>query len=94
MQNEWMEGITPVIAATISFGMGVDKATVRYISSELLPCIKSEFLAISLIYAFRVSAFHRPSLVYCVGPIRFAKSHGTGPEKDRVDIAMGQSEKR
>ena len=29
-QTEWMEGITPVIVATISFGMGVDKANVRY----------------------------------------------------------------
>ena len=29
-QNDWMEGRVPVIAATISFGMGVDKANVRY----------------------------------------------------------------
>ena len=30
VQNEWMDGTIPVIAATISFGMGVDKASVRY----------------------------------------------------------------
>ena len=30
VQNEWMEGKVPIIVATISFGMGVDKANVRY----------------------------------------------------------------
>ena len=29
-QEEWMSGHVPVIVATISFGMGVDKANVRY----------------------------------------------------------------
>lgn len=28
-QTDWMEGRVPVIVATISFGMGVDKANVR-----------------------------------------------------------------
>lgn len=28
-QTDWMEGRVPIIAATISFGMGVDKANVR-----------------------------------------------------------------
>ena len=28
-QTDWMEGRIPVIVATISFGMGVDKANVR-----------------------------------------------------------------
>lgn len=31
IQNEWMEEKIPVIVATISFGMGVDKANVRYV---------------------------------------------------------------
>ncbi|XP_030646238.1 ATP-dependent DNA helicase Q5 [Chanos chanos] len=31
-QNEWMEGKVPVIVATISFGMGVDKASVRFVA--------------------------------------------------------------
>ena len=30
-QEEWMSGHVPVIVATISFGMGVDKANVRYV---------------------------------------------------------------
>lgn len=30
-QTEWMQGKFPVIVATISFGMGVDKANVRYL---------------------------------------------------------------
>ncbi len=30
-QTDWMDGITPVICATVSFGMGVDKANVRYV---------------------------------------------------------------
>ncbi|XP_063077117.1 ATP-dependent DNA helicase Q5 [Engraulis encrasicolus] len=31
-QTEWMEGAVPVIVATISFGMGVDKANVRFVA--------------------------------------------------------------
>ncbi|XP_067137461.1 ATP-dependent DNA helicase Q5-like [Centruroides vittatus] len=31
-QNDWMIGKVPVIAATISFGMGVDKSTVRFVA--------------------------------------------------------------
>lgn len=30
-QMEWMDGKSAVIVATISFGMGVDKADVRYL---------------------------------------------------------------
>lgn len=29
VQNEWMSGKCPVISATVSFGMGIDKAAVR-----------------------------------------------------------------
>uniref|UniRef100_A0A8C4WXC2 DNA 3'-5' helicase n=1 Tax=Eptatretus burgeri TaxID=7764 RepID=A0A8C4WXC2_EPTBU len=32
VQTEWMAGITPIIVATISFGMGVDKANVRFVA--------------------------------------------------------------
>ncbi|XP_048346349.1 ATP-dependent DNA helicase Q5 [Sphaerodactylus townsendi] len=32
VQNEWMEEKVPVIIATISFGMGVDKANVRFVA--------------------------------------------------------------
>ncbi|NWX73003.1 RECQ5 helicase, partial [Alca torda] len=32
VQNEWMEEKIPVIVATISFGMGVDKANVRFVA--------------------------------------------------------------
>lgn len=32
IQNEWMEEKVPVIVATISFGMGVDKANVRFVA--------------------------------------------------------------
>lgn len=30
-QEQWMSGDIPVICATVSFGMGVDKATVRFV---------------------------------------------------------------
>ena len=29
VQNDWMSGKCPVISATVSFGMGIDKAAVR-----------------------------------------------------------------
>ncbi|XP_022092826.1 ATP-dependent DNA helicase Q5-like isoform X2 [Acanthaster planci] len=32
VQNDWVDGRTPVIVATVSFGMGVDKATVRFVA--------------------------------------------------------------
>jgi len=35
VQNEWMEEKIPVIVATISFGMGVDKANVRCVRLRL-----------------------------------------------------------
>lgn len=38
IQNEWMEEKIPVIVATISFGMGVDKANVRYVRLSVVPC--------------------------------------------------------
>ncbi|XP_012944808.2 ATP-dependent DNA helicase Q5 [Aplysia californica] len=36
-QTDWMEGRVPVIAATISFGMGVDKANVRFVAHWTMP---------------------------------------------------------
>ncbi|XP_072040321.1 uncharacterized protein [Amphiura filiformis] len=36
-QNDWMEGRIAVIVATISFGMGVDKATVRFVAHYTMP---------------------------------------------------------
>lgn len=37
VQEEWMEGKIKVIVATISFGMGVDKATVRFVAHFNIP---------------------------------------------------------
>ncbi|RNA05219.1 ATP-dependent DNA helicase Q5 isoform X2 [Brachionus plicatilis] len=37
IQSEWMEGRTKVIVATISFGMGVDKSTVRFVAHWNIP---------------------------------------------------------
>ncbi|XP_021352147.1 ATP-dependent DNA helicase Q5-like isoform X2 [Mizuhopecten yessoensis] len=37
VQSSWMEGRFPIIAATISFGMGVDKANVRFVAHWTLP---------------------------------------------------------
>lgn len=31
VQNDWMNGKVPVIAATVSFGMGIDKGPVRFV---------------------------------------------------------------
>ncbi len=37
IQDEWMQGKTKVICATISFGMGVDKSTVRFVVHWNIP---------------------------------------------------------
>lgn len=31
IQNDWMNGVMPVIIATVSFGMGIDKGPVRFV---------------------------------------------------------------
>ena len=36
VQHQWMDGEVPVIVATISFGMGVDKANVRSVRAHLI----------------------------------------------------------
>ncbi|CAG7690375.1 unnamed protein product [Allacma fusca] len=37
IQEEWMKGLVPVITATISFGMGVDKSSVRFVAHWSMP---------------------------------------------------------
>ena len=37
IQEDWMQGRVKMIVATISFGMGVDKATVRLVAHWNLP---------------------------------------------------------
>lgn len=37
IQDEWMQGKTRVICATISFGMGVDKSSVRFVAHWNMP---------------------------------------------------------
>ena len=37
VQEMWMDGKVPVITATVSFGMGVDKASVRFVAHWSVP---------------------------------------------------------
>ncbi|KAK4304898.1 hypothetical protein Pmani_023165 [Petrolisthes manimaculis] len=37
VQEDWMDGKVPVITATVSFGMGVDKASVRFVAHWSVP---------------------------------------------------------
>ncbi|KAK8736306.1 hypothetical protein OTU49_004934 [Cherax quadricarinatus] len=37
VQEEWMDGKVPIITATVSFGMGVDKASVRFVAHWSVP---------------------------------------------------------
>ncbi len=37
VQDDWSKGIYPMVAATISFGMGVDKANVRCVAHWTVP---------------------------------------------------------
>jgi ATP-dependent DNA helicase Q5 len=43
VQNDWMNGKCPVIAATVSFGMGIDKGPVRFVIHWDLPQSISEW---------------------------------------------------
>ena len=36
VQQKWMDEEVPVIVATVSFGMGVDKANVRFVGLGIL----------------------------------------------------------
>lgn len=36
-QDQWTKGIVPIIAATVSFGMGVDRAMVRFVAHWSVP---------------------------------------------------------
>ena len=40
VQQGWMNGEVPVIVATVSFGMGVDKSNVRYGVLNVIQCVK------------------------------------------------------
>lgn len=37
IQDEWIEGITPLVIATNAFGMGIDKADCRYVIHYVMP---------------------------------------------------------
>ena len=37
MQDDWISGRVPVLVGTISFGMGIDKADVRFVVHWTLP---------------------------------------------------------
>jgi superfamily II DNA helicase RecQ len=37
VQEEFIEGMVPVITATIAFGMGIDKSSVRFVAHWNLP---------------------------------------------------------
>lgn len=48
VQNDWMRGKLPVIVATVSFGMGIDKGPVRFVVHWDLPqSISGKFQVIS-----------------------------------------------
>eukprot|EP00924_Labyrinthula_sp_SR-Ha-C_P001447 snap_masked-scaffold_55-processed-gene-0.18-mRNA-1 protein AED:0.18 eAED:0.18 QI:0/-1/0/1/-1/1/1/0/865 len=42
-QNSWMSGKTPVVAATVAFGMGINKADVRFVIHFSLPKSMNNF---------------------------------------------------
>ena len=49
VQEQWMDGKVPVITATVSFGMGVDKASVRFVAHWSVPQSVAAYYQVLLI---------------------------------------------
>ena len=43
VHNEWMDGVVPVVAATLAFGMGIDKQCVRFVAHWSVPQSVAEY---------------------------------------------------
>ena len=90
MLADWAAGRTPVVAATVAFGMGIDRAAVRLVAHCNLPKTLEAFYQASILFSSKRRCGMRAS-PHIRLPSKFLRMEAVGRARHR---GMAQTEKR